>query len=140
MKATYRASLQALALLMALGPPMVGASSKGGEAAGTYPGYMALDPALVVNLANPRKSRYLRLDVQFLIETPEDAAAMTTHMPLVRDRMISLLGGRDGEQIMTTEAREQLRSEMLETLRKTMSEQTGRPLISALYFTGFIVQ
>ncbi len=61
-------------------------------------------------------------------------------MPRIRDRMISLLGGRDPDQIMTTEAREQLRSDLLASLRETMTEHTGKPAISALYFTGFIIQ
>lgn len=128
-----------LALLVGLAPMAdLTASSSGGEAPSPYPGYMALEPPLIVNLAKPRS--YLKLSLQFFIETQTDADLITLHMPRLRDRMISLLGGRDGAQIMTTEAREQLRIELLDSLRKTMMEQSGRPAISAVYFTDFIVQ
>ena len=141
MKPRNRTAAYLFALLIGATPLATTASSGGGGSAeGTYPGYMALDPPLVVNLANPRKSRFLRLDLQFYIETPEDATAITAHMPRLRDRMISFLGGRDGEQMMTPQARDQLRSELLASLRETMTAQTGKPAISAIYFTGFIIQ
>lgn len=130
-------------LILCLGMAPIGAfasKDKKDAAAATspYPGYMAVEPPLIINLASPR--RYLRLSVQFYIETQSDADLVTLHMPRLRDRMITLLGGRDGEQLMSAEARDQLRIELLENLRKVMMEQTGRPAISALYFTDFIVQ
>lgn len=140
MKTPNRTTLYLLTLLIGLVSPVALASSaKEGEVS-PYPGYMALEPPLIVNLANPRGTRYLKLSLQFFIETQTDADLITLHMPRLRDRMISLLGGREGEQIMTTEAREQLRIELLDSLRKTMMEQTGRPAISAIYFTDFIAQ
>ncbi|MGQ9830381.1 MAG: flagellar basal body-associated FliL family protein [Thermochromatium sp.] len=130
-----------LALLIGVVFPLTPASSakegKEGQVS-PYPGYMALEPPLIVNLAKPRS--YLKLGMQFYIETQTDADLITLHMPRLRDRMISLLGGRDGEQITSAEAREQLRIELLDSLRKTMMEYSGRPAISAVYFTDFIVQ
>jgi flagellar protein FliL len=138
MKTLNRTTLYLIALLIGLAPMAVLASdAKEGEVS-PYPGYMALEPPLIVNLAKPRS--YLKLSLQFFIETQSDADLITLHMPRLRDRMISLLGGRDGAQIMTAEARDQLRIELLDNLRKTMMEQTGRPAISAIYFTDFIAQ
>jgi flagellar protein FliL len=138
MKTLNRKTLYLIALLVGCTPlATLAASAEEGEVS-PYPGYMALEPALIVNLTKPRS--YLKLSLQFFIETQSDADLITLHMPRLRDRMISLLGGRDGEQIMTTEAREQLRIELLDSLRKTMMEHTGRPAIGAVYFTDFIVQ
>lgn len=109
-------------------------------ATAAYPGYMALEKPLIVNLANPRKARYLKFSLQFFIETQPEADLITQHLPRLRDRMISMLGGRDGEQLMSAESREQLRRELLDQLRETMMELTGRPAISVIYFTDFIVQ
>ncbi|MGQ9658847.1 MAG: flagellar basal body-associated FliL family protein [Thermochromatium sp.] len=127
-----------LALLIGVVFPLTPASSAKEGQVSPYPGYMALEPPLIVNLAKPRS--YLKLSMQFYIETQTDADLITLHMPRLRDRMISLLGGRDGEQITSAEAREQLRIELLDSLRKTMMEYSGRPAISAVYFTDFIVQ
>ncbi|MBK1717862.1 flagellar basal body-associated FliL family protein [Thiocystis violacea] len=141
MKVMHRGTAYFLALIIGLIPVIGQTSSGGGSGAeGAYPGYLALDPPLVVNLTNPRKARFLRVDIQFFIETQAEADLVTLHMPLIRDHMISLLGGRDGDGMMTSEAREALRTELLASLREAMSKQTGTPAISALYFTGFIVQ
>jgi len=139
MTVTQRKTAYLFALFLGLAPLVALTAQAGEEAAvSPYPGYMALEPPLIVNLAKPRS--YLKLSLQFFIETQTDADLITLHMPRLRDRMISLLGGREIETIMTTEAREQLRIELLDSLCKTMMEQTGRPAVSAVYFTDFIAQ
>lgn len=135
-------STSLLALLLFLPPLTASSGGHGGgdKTAAAYPGYLALSPPLVVNLASERRAKFLRVDIQFYLETAHDAELVTLHMPLIRDRMVHLLGGRAADQIMSMEAREQLRAELLEKLRATMTEQAGAPAIGALYFTGFIVQ
>ncbi len=131
------------AFVLSLIPLSGSAAEHGGggkEAAAAYPGYLALTPPIVVNLASDRRTKYLKLDIQFYLETSHDAELVTTHMPLLRDRLINLLGGRQPDQLMSADAREQLRTEVLEKLRATLTEQTGAPAISALYFTDFIIQ
>lgn len=130
-----------LALLLCLSATF-SLAAKDPVVATTYPGYLKLDPSLVVNLAgtNQRRSRYLKADIQFFIETARDAELVTLHMPLIRDRMITLLGGRAADQLASKEDREQLRTDLLEKLREAMQQQSGTPAISALYFTGFIIQ
>lgn len=142
MRSTRRltALLLSLALTAAPLPTLAGGHGGGGGAEGTFPGYMALTPPLVVNLSSTRKAQYLRADIQLYIETTEDAAEVTLHMPRLRDRMITLSAGRDASSLMTTEARDGLRTEILGAMREIMMAQTGRPAISAVYFTGFIVQ
>lgn len=117
-------------------------ASSGGskEEAAAYPGYMELKPPLVVNLASSGRTRYLKMDLQFYLSTSHDAELVTQHMPLLRDRMITMLGGRQPEQLSSMEDREKLRAELLESLRETMTHQTGVPAITAIYFTGFIIQ
>jgi flagellar protein FliL len=142
MRSTRRGPALLLSLALAAMPLLApaGGHGGGGAAEGTFPGYMALSPPLVVNLTSARKAQYLRADIQLYIETGEDAAAVTLHMPRLRDRMITLVAGRDAASLATAEAREGLRTEILNAMREIMTAQTGKPGISALYFTGFIVQ
>lgn len=126
--------LMAVACLIA---PTIALSASDGDG---FPGYMELTPPLVVNLANARAAKYARIDIQLSIQTDEDAALVTHHMPRIRDRLISLLAGRDGATMTTAQARDTLRAELLEDLRRTLLAQTGEPAIDALYFTGFIIQ
>ncbi|EHQ52266.1 Flagellar basal body-associated protein-like protein [Ectothiorhodospira sp. PHS-1] len=114
------------------------AAPSGGGA--TWPGYIPLQPALVVNLDNPRRAQYLQLNAQFYVETAQEAQLVEHHMPVIRHHLILFFGGRDPEQVQAAAVREQLRTEALETLRQVMTEHTGSPAVSGLYFTGFIVQ
>ncbi len=139
MKLIKRTPTYLLTLLLGL-IPLLGQAEEHGGKEGTYPGYLALEPSLVVNLASEHRTKYLRVEIQFYLETSQDAELARLHMPLIRDRLITLLGGRESDQIMSAEAREQLRAELLAKLRETMIKQTGSPTISALYFTGFIIQ
>lgn len=135
-----------LILMLCLTPALGvagGHGGGGGEGEGegaAFPGYIPLQPPLVVNLDSARRAQFLRVDLQFFVETAEDASALTLHMPLLRDRLITLLGGRKSDTLMSMEAREALRGEVLEKVRTTMTEQSGKPAVTAVYFTGFIIQ
>lgn len=143
MRSIHRKAIFLLALLLGLSPALAYAEGHGGggeKGGATYPGYVPLTPPLVVNLANKNRAQFLRVDIQFFVETAHDAEVLATHMPLLRDRMITLLGGRQADQLMSTQAREELRAELLAKLRETLTEKEGTPAITALYFTGFIIQ
>ncbi|ANB02185.1 flagellar basal body-associated protein FliL [Ectothiorhodospira sp. BSL-9] len=107
---------------------------------GDYPGYIALEPALVVNLDNPRRAQFLQIQAQFYVETAADAERVQRHMPVIRDRMITYFGGRDPDKVRGAQERERMRAEVLDHLREAMEETTGAPSVSNLYFTGFVVQ
>ncbi|WP_245740581.1 flagellar basal body-associated FliL family protein [Ectothiorhodospira marina] len=138
---TRRYLLKALAMLLLAGAPMgAWAAAPAADKGETYPGYIALDPPLVVNLDNPRRAQFLQIKAQFYVETATDAEQVQRHMPVLRDRMITYFGGRDPEKVRGAQERERMRGEVLDQLRQAMEETTGAPCISSLYFTGFIVQ
>lgn len=139
MKSMNRKAYYLLAMLLWLPSTLALAAGVDPEGGG-WPGYMELDPPIVVNLAAATRSKYLRADIQLYIENKEDADLVKEHMPRIRDRLISLLAGRDGSTLMTADARDALRAELLTALRETMVAQTGHAAISGLYFTGFIIQ
>ena len=51
-----------------------------------------------------------------------------------------LLSGRQAAEIKTVEGKEKLRSSVLEAVQKVMQENTGQPVVDALYFTSFVIQ
>lgn len=145
MRFINRKAIVLLTLLLGLSPTFGYAGGHGGgggeeKGGSAFPGYVPLTPPLVVNLASKNRAQFLRVDIQFFVETAHDAEALATYMPLLRDRMITLLGGRQADQLMSVQAREQLRSELLAKLRETLTEKAGTPAITALYFTGLIIQ
>ncbi|MBK1672798.1 flagellar basal body rod protein [Ectothiorhodospira shaposhnikovii] len=131
--------LPALMLIALLGWGQAALAAPSGSSA-TFPGYIPLQPALVVNLDNPRRAQYLQLNAQLYVETARDAQLVEHHMPIIRHHLIMFFGGRDPDLVQTSAAREQLRGEALDTLRQIMTEYIGAPTINGLYFTSFIVQ
>lgn len=126
-----------LALLTALGfAGKVDAAKKGAD----FSNYLALEPALVVNVANERRAQFLQIRAELYVETPKDADLVNHHMPLIRDRLIMFFGGRAVDEVSAVENRESLREGALEVIRQTLIERAGSPGISGLYFTSFIIQ
>ena len=127
----------ALALLLGTVPAWAEAPLKMTE---NYPGYVSMGPYLIVNLASEEAARFLRVELDFYVLNAADNNVIQEYRVALRDRLITLLGGRDMEVLQSVEGREALRKETLEALRETLTRFSGRPAIEDLYFTAFIMQ
>ena len=65
---------------------------------------------------------------------------LVLHMPAVRNNVLMTLSTKTSDEVATLEGKEELRKEVLETVRKTMEEKTGKEGIEDLYFTKFVAQ
>ncbi|WP_018862675.1 MULTISPECIES: flagellar basal body-associated protein FliL [unclassified Thioalkalivibrio] len=101
--------------------------------------YVTLEP-IVVNMEATDRARYLQAKIQLEAAEMEDAREIRGHIPAVRDRIIRIMGGRSPDSLRGSEAREDLRHEVLEELNELLEELTGAPRIEALYFSDFIRQ
>ena len=128
----------ALACSLLLATPGAWAEDKK-EDTTVYPAYLTLTP-VVVNIADANRARFLRVEIDLSIKTAEDAAIVHEHMPIIQDRLVVLLGGRDAQSLQAAGARDTLRKELLDALRDAMNKAAGHPAIDDLYFTGFIIQ
>ena len=126
-----------LALLLPAPPGLTQAMLKMTD---NYPGYVSMGPYLIVNLADEDSARYLRVEIDFYVLNAIDNGVIQQHGIAIRDRLITLFGGRDMEVLQSVEGRESLRKETLEALRETLSRIAGNPAIQDLYFTAFIMQ
>lgn len=107
---------------------------------GNYPGYVSLGPNIIVNLASNGAPRFIRFEIDFFVLTPLDYSVIDQYRAALRDRLITLIGGRDMDVLQTAEGREALRVEALAELRETLSRLSGNPAIQDLFFTSFIMQ
>ncbi|MCA1806181.1 MAG: flagellar basal body-associated FliL family protein [Xanthomonadaceae bacterium] len=129
---TWRSTL-AILFLCSLLVPASGAQE-------SFRPYIALDPPLVVNLANPTRAQYLQIVAELQVESPQDAAAVQAHMPVIRHTLLVFFGGRDPAEVRPVENREELRAEALGAIRVALETHSGRPAVDALYFTSFLIQ
>ncbi len=82
------------------------------------------------------------MKVAISVMTHEKAAVddLEVHAPLVRSRLVSLLGGSDFEKLRTDEGKQSLRAEVLKTVQDVLQAETGKPGVEQVYFTEFVLQ
>jgi flagellar FliL protein len=113
-----------------------------GEPTGPVIDYVVFEPSVVVNLQGQR--RYLRADVQLLVEGQENINRIKLHMPALRHTLILLFSNRDPDVLAQVEEREKLRAGALEEINKVLEELAGdaggADGLKDLFFSNFLVQ
>lgn len=103
--------------------------------------YLALSPPFVVNLSSGSKRRFMQVKAQLMSYDSDIIDAIKHHMPAVRHTMLMLLAHQTAATMYDVQAREALRQQALDDLRKVLDEQAGiKEGLEALYFTDFVIQ
>ncbi len=90
----------------------------------------------VVNLADPKGKRYLKIKMSLEVETPEALEKITRLEPKLQDIVIMMLTSLSFEEVMTPEGKLRIRDELQERFN-----QVTRPnKVLHIYFTEFVVQ
>ena len=101
-------------------------------------GLVSLEP-FVVNLADQGGSRFLRLSLRLVVDTPEEAEKVQKNDVLlvrVRSAILELLTQQTADQLVTTEGKATLKTAIAEHL-KTLLEDTE---VTDVLFSDFVVQ
>lgn len=93
----------------------------------------SMDP-YVVNLSEP--GRYLKVTMQFEIDSETSQPLITEKNPILRDVVITLISSQTYETASSAEGKLQLKDEIL--LRT--NQVFGREVFRNLYFTDFVMQ
>ncbi len=96
---------------------------------------VALDP-FVVNLADPKGNRYLKMTISMEVETVEAAERAKKLAPKLRDIVIMMLTSLSFEEVMTPEGKLRIRDELLDRFNRV----TKPDRIKNIYFSEFVVQ
>lgn len=101
--------------------------------------YTVLEKALVTTVQAEGRQRYAQVYLAFEAQDPVALEAANRHMPLLRSRLIAVLGGKDFNELQTPEGRQALADDMLVTVNSAL-EQEGEPPLLAVLFRNFVVQ
>ena len=77
------------------------------------PQYLAFDPPMVVSFQDQGTMRFLQVTVEVMGRNEETMVAVKTHMPVIRNNLLMMLGGRNMQQLTDREGKEKLRQEAL---------------------------
>lgn len=101
--------------------------------------YTVLEKALVTTVQAEGRQRYAQAHLAFEANNPQALAAASQHMPLLRSRLISVLGDRSFDSLQTPEGRQALAADMLAAVNDAL-EQEGEPPLLRVLFRNFVVQ
>ena len=103
--------------------------------------YIDLKPAFVANFGGPApKLKFIKADISLRVHSPEAAALVEQHMPLIRNEIVLLLSAQDEKEISTMQGQEKARLEALERVKKVLEDETGTTAAEDLLFTNFVLQ
>lgn len=103
------------------------------------PVFMTLE-TFTVNLQPDPEEKFLQLDMQLQVASPEVAEAMKAQMPVVRNRLLLLLTSKTASDILSMEGKKKLSDEIIAEMKKPFSEGAEPPEVLGVYFTSFVVQ
>lgn len=93
-------------------------------------------PPLMVNLADPQGSRYLKISMQVEVNSPDAIPEIEAQSARIRDALILLLSGKKAEELTTPEGKILLKNEVAARLNQVL----GSPRIVRIYYTEFEIQ
>ena len=114
-----------------------------GDSSGARKGtpiYIPLNPAFVVNFENQEQVSFLQVDIQIMTYDSSVEEAIKVHMPIVRNELLLLLGGKQYHEINTREGKRALAQEAITEIKRVLEEAGAPSSVEALYFTSFVMQ
>lgn len=114
-------------------PPAPGSNSE-------FP-YVELSPSFVTNYDGGGRLRYLKVDVTVRTKRPADEM-VRHHMPYIRSKLIELFASQLEENLTSTQGKEHLREEALNSIRASLDyvEGGGSADVLEVFFTSYVIQ
>jgi flagellar FliL protein len=104
------------------------------------PIYASLGQTFTITLASADRPRYMKVAISAMSHEKEAVDGLELHSPLVRSRLVGLLGAADFEKLRTDEGKQLLRADVLKAVQEVLQAETGKPGVEQVYFTEFVLQ
>lgn len=115
------------------------AGSRSAEPAFITSIYTDIDRALVTTVQAQGRQRYVQAHLSLEATDAKALAAADTHMPLIRSKLVTVLGSSDFNALQTPDGRADLAGQLLVTVNEVLVQE-GEPEIKRVLFRNFVVQ
>jgi flagellar FliL protein len=103
--------------------------------------YFPLEPDIITNYVKPGKRiGFVRITIELMVKSSGDYNLIDKHEPLIRDKIISILGQQDEKMIKSTAERDAIRLNCLEEVNNLLYAETGEKPLEDLLFTKYLYQ
>lgn len=115
------------------------ASASAEDTAAMPPLYHALSPPLIANI-DSREADFLQVSIELMARDQAVIDAIGEHEAAIRNNLLMLFAATNGENINSREAKEQLRTQVLEEVQQVLAPFVGERNVEEVYFTSFVAQ
>ena len=104
--------------------------------------YFGIEPDIVTNYVSKDDSRlgYLRLTIELMINDYQDLPVIEHHEPLVRAKIIEIVGKQTESQIKSLIGREDIRRDIVSSIKQIMQKETGKTIVKDIFFTKYLYE
>ncbi|MGK0440694.1 MAG: flagellar FliL protein [Pseudohongiellaceae bacterium] len=103
--------------------------------------YFPIKPPFVVNFQSRGRQRFLQTDVTVMTRDGEVFAVIQKHLPLIKNRLVMILGGGVYQELQTNEGKELMRQQAHLGVQAVITEETGKEDgVEQILFTNFVMQ
>lgn len=102
--------------------------------------YTTLGEKFVVTLEEGSRQHYLQVSLSVMAREQTAIDELTLHEPLIRARLVSLLGTQDFSALRGEAGKLALREQILVAVQEILSAETGKPGIEQVFYTEFVLQ
>jgi flagellar FliL protein len=102
--------------------------------------YASLGDKFVVTLLVDGKQHYFQVSLSVMAREQDAIDALEVHAPLIRSRLVSLLGAQDFSALREEQGKLALRAAILATIQEILAAETGNAGVEQVFFTEFVLQ
>lgn len=102
--------------------------------------YVPLEPAFTVNFGDPARGRYISLQLEAMTRDPKVEDALLDHLPAIRNTILLLLGEISDEQVKDAEAKDALRGQIRDAIRRILLRNGAQSKVEQVFFTSLVMQ
>lgn len=135
-----RRILWGLCFMVGMASTVVWAGASSAEKSELQIKYYRLYPDFITNLQAQNRLSYVLVRVEVAAKGKKNIQLVKDNEALLRDKIILLLNGKTTTEVSRGQMRKRLKRQMLDLLQKTMSEETGNPVVTNVLFTKFQVE
>jgi flagellar FliL protein len=93
-----------------------------------------------VNLNQEAGEQYLQVAMTLLVPDQAQADLIKLYMPMVRNRLLTLLSSKKASELATIEGKQKLADDIKARLQQPFVTNSAPAVISHVLFTSFVIQ
>ena len=125
-----------LAVFCLLSSPLVAASN---DVKPNYV-YFSLDPDIITNyVSSTNEIGFINVSVELMLVSEDNLAIIEQYEPLIRDKIISLLGQQSPQELRSMTGREAVRKRIQNEVNSLLKQESGVAAIANLLFTKYLL-